>query len=142
MSPKVLVSTICCLCLGGPSPASAAAPVHRCVDATGQVAFSQFPCPPGQGGPVRIRPPGRGWLPLPAPGPRAGEDAVATDTAVPAEVERDGRRGEGSGCWKARRRLERIARRLRQGYRRAEGERLRRRRDDDEAYLARFCRDA
>jgi hypothetical protein len=42
-------------------------------------------------------------------------------------------------CWKKQRQLDEVNRRLRAGYTPVQGERLRQRRRDYEAYLRRFC---
>ncbi len=115
--------------------------VYRCFDDAGGVVFRQFACAAGEGERIRIEAGNRGWL----------RPEVRQTNAQTVRKKRDVReervnsprrlasRGNGDRCWKARRRVADVTRRLRQGYTRAEGERLRRRRERDQAYLERFC---
>ncbi len=117
----------------------AATQVYRCIDEVGQVVFSQFLCPRGGGDALRVRVPKIGWQ---KSTPRPSEPQKGATKGVPSASPGKGRKPAGSrkdGCWKAQRQLQQIARRLRKGYRRDVGERLRRQREDQEAYVSRFC---
>ncbi len=117
----------------------AAAPIYRCIDDSGRVLFSQFVCSRGQGERLRPEVPKVGWQ---AAVSRASAPAPVGDRGAerrPRERGQESSTRSRQGCWKARQRLKWIARQLREGYRRSEGERLRRQRIEREAYLSRFC---
>ena len=120
----------------------AAAPVYRCIDEAGQVEFSQFLCPRGAGDALRAKVPKIGWQ-MASPRPSVPQKPVPQRAvSSPQGGDRKAAASQTSrkdGCWKAQRQLQQIARRLRKGYRRDEGERLRRQREGQEAYVSRFC---
>lgn len=121
------------------SGSTAAAPVYRCIDEAGQVVFSQFLCPRGAGKAIRVTVPKIGWEEV-SPRPSvAHKDVTRRASSTPPGRDRKPARIRKDGCWKAQRQLQQIARRLRKGYRRDVGERLRRQREDQEAYVSRFC---
>ncbi len=110
--------------------------IYRCSLPDGGVEFRQGPCP-GDGGdllePVPQLFSGRQFV-WPRPRKRRLHDEEP--------LSRPGRRKRKSAdrCWKTRQKISRIEWKLRKGYRPAEGERLRQRRREYEAYLNRFCR--
>jgi len=114
--------------------------VFRCTSPSGAVEFRQTPCAPARKEQELTIEPGRtGWVP-PKPAEKAekrrdkrasGKARKPTaETADPAQVRR---------CWKKSRQLEEVNRQLRRGYKAAQGGKLRRRRNDYEDYLDRFC---
>ena len=117
-----------------------ASPAHgvglfRCVDADGQVTFSQTACSSGRVERVQVEVQNRGWIKQTSK-KRAKRPSRDREPAV---QEAQVNRAQRERCWRAEKRIDRIQQRLRQGYRRAEGERLRRERREQEEYLSRFC---
>jgi hypothetical protein len=118
---------------------SAGAQVYRCDDPSGFPRFQQVPCA-GDGEPVDLPPPAANWDAL-----RPGERAMLEQRRRPRPAGRpeprqvrDERASERS-CWQKRQRLEAVSAKLRRGYRAAEGERLRRRRDALSGFIRRYC---
>lgn len=117
----------------------AAAPVYRCIDEAGRVVFSQFLCPRGGGDALRVKVPKIGWQAASPQPSMPRKRATRRAASLPQGGNQKQVESRKDGCWKAQRQLQQIARRLRKGYRRDAGERLRRRREDQEAYVSRFC---
>ena len=125
------------------SPAQAQ-PLYRCVEGDRWV-FQQTRCAPGTGAEFKLSPENRIGSPL-----RPGERRYLKERL---EARRTGRSnigsiGPGQGearqssqrtCLSKSQALERVRRKLHQGYKPTEGERLRQRRDALETYLSRFC---
>ena len=137
-SPRVCAAMLLCL-----YPISVLAQgVYRCPQPGGGVLFQQFACE--QGEVIQVEPAVSGWIGL-----RAEERAGLEATRKPASSASAGRQqgsqtdwqsgDDGKDCRKRRDRLDKTQARLRRGYKASEGERLRRQRDEDRAWLRRFC---
>lgn len=117
--------------------------VYRCPQPDGSVAFQQTAC--HQGEVLDVEVPATGWSGL-RPEEKAQLNAepkpmVAAGKSPAAEGSQTDWQGKGDSktCWGKRQRLEKTRAKLRRGYKPAEGERLRRQRDEYEEYLRRFC---
>jgi hypothetical protein len=118
--------------------------LYRCAEGDHWV-FQQTRCAPGTGTVFELSPENRVGSPLRASERRyleerlkAGRERRSNIGSIgPAETR--ALPTSGKTCLGKLQALERVRRRLRQGYPPAEGERLRRRRDDLEQYLGRFC---
>lgn len=122
-----------------PGEALVATSVFRCVDAAGQIEFRQTQCDAGGGQRLQVETPKIGWLKskaLPTAPPLEAEQEILDEASVDSPV---GQVDE-QRCWQAQQRLQRIQWQLRKGYQRAQGERLRRQRREQQAFLGRFCR--
>jgi len=126
-------------CVVQVGPARAADPFYRCTEPDGTVVFSDTPC-------------GRNATAFEQPhAPRVGTRLVDPAAVFPREAPSDKRRRSGSksakrspeqqeyNCRKKERRLDTVNARLRHGYKRAEGERLRRQRVELEDYIDTYC---
>lgn len=114
--------------------------VFRCVDANGHTEFRQTQCETGSGRRLQVEVPRIGWLKPKtkrAPAPRSSAEQAAEQETADGSLPVAG--GERR-CWQAEQRLEAIQWRLRKGYRRAEGERLRQQRRQQQAFVSRFCK--
>ncbi len=122
---------------------ASASKVYRCPQADGGVLFQQTAC--SQGEVLRIESPAVGWSGLrPAEKAQLQKDRPPTADKARSAAARGSQtdwqgRGESKACWGRRQRLEKARAKLRRGYAPAEGERLRRQRDEHEDYLRRFC---
>jgi hypothetical protein len=127
------------LCLPSLTPAA----VYRCTGEDGVPGFQALPCA-GQGeAPLQlpplnalgdpIRPAERRWLQQ-----RSQQDRATQPRRRPADTKGE-RRRQAERCLRQRQRLEAAQAKLRRGYKPAQGERLRRRRDEHREYLRRFC---
>jgi hypothetical protein len=129
-----MIALCACLLL----PASAAGTqIYRCEEPSGQPRFQQTPCAAG-GGEVQLSPPAARWEAL-----RPGELQLLEQRSRPAPRRktvkpRDNRALERR-CWSKRKRLEAVSAKLRRGYKRAQGERLRRQRDNLGEFIRRYC---
>lgn len=117
------------------------AQVYRCDDGGGTPSYQQTPCAHG-GGAVELSPPAARWEGL-RPGERELLDRYRREDARPAR-RRAARRSRDDGpsersCGQKRQRLERVSAKLRRGYKPAQGERLRRRRDELYEFIRRYC---
>jgi len=124
-------------------PAYADSRVFKCTDASGQISFSQTGCERGLREPVQIDNPKVGWIDLQAAVAKLKAKAVKDKGKKPKRkrsASRSGDRAQKQRCWRARKKVARIARELKQGYRLARGEELRYQRTEQEEYLALFCR--
>lgn len=132
----------CCLLLCSLLSLPAAADsIYRCVDADGSVRYQQSRCAEGAGELLLLGPENRGLG-----GVRPTEEAWLHGREADRSMQPPSRpaasRSKGAStraCWKKRHALEGINRTLRRGYKPAQGESLRHRREDIEDYLARFC---
>lgn len=118
---------------------AAEAGVYRCDQPDGAVEFRLGPCAGDPGEPLEIRPqlfPGKQFggpqLRRKKASSRSGDESGDRRTRLARTAEKR--------CWRTRKNIEKIERRLRQGYSRSQGERLRERRRDYEDYLRVFCR--
>lgn len=134
---------VCTLLLFTLNPiAVSAQTVYRCPQPDGRIQFQQFACE--QGVSVRLAPSTSGWTGL-----RPEENAAlkkGRQSASSSDVDR--RRGsqtdwqsggDSVSCRQRRARLDKARSKLRKGYKASEGERLRRQRDEDRAWLNRHC---
>jgi hypothetical protein len=121
---------------GGGTAAGEPPEIYRCTAPDGAVEFRQYPCHERDASSrIDIDDSPTGWVP-PTPAPRPAPPAAPRFTK-PAMVEQDPALADR--CWKKQRQLDEVNRRLRAGYTPVQGERLRQRRRDYEAYLRRFC---
>ncbi|BAO43187.1 DUF4124 domain-containing protein [Thiolapillus brandeum] len=125
--------------------AAAAAEVYRCAQPDGGISFQQQACP-YQGQRIETGEAQSAWAPL-----RSGEKTLYQDyrkrdrqrLAHRHNVRvRDSRQQQADArvCLTKRQQLESVSAELRRGYKAGRGEKLRRRRDNYEEYLRRFCR--
>jgi hypothetical protein len=120
---------------------AAGAQVYRCSDPSGVPRFQSGPCADG-GEALQLGEPAARWEPL-----RPGERRLWEQTRrsemrrrAPATKPRAGpERASQRSCWQKRQRLDAVAAKLRRGYKPAQGERLRRRRDELQGFIARYC---
>jgi hypothetical protein len=116
--------------------------VYRCVGESGEVEFRQTTCLPSRREQEELTIDNRpsGWVPpqpAAAPAPRGSRGGKTSRSDRAAGEERA--RKLADRCWKKRRQLDDVNWRLRRGYKPGAGVKLRRRRDDYEAYIDRFC---
>ncbi|WP_456449107.1 hypothetical protein [Thiolapillus sp.] len=128
--------------LGG---AASATEVYRCVQPDGSIAFQQQACSQG-GQRIETGEAQAVWAPL-----RSGEKSLyqhyrkrdqqrlAHKHKARSRVSRQRQRDERV-CLAKRQKLDAVSAELRRGYKAGRGEKLRRRRDNYEEYLRRFCR--
>jgi hypothetical protein len=128
----LVVLTLCFIC-GSESLAGGATP-YRCV-IDGVVEFRQTACPQGGGDKIHIKDHSRGITPS-EPGLRFNEMTEKRVTQSSSRRKKEYR----ERCWKKRRQLERVERKLRAGYKASEYERLHQRQADYEDYIREFCR--
>ncbi len=121
--------------------AQAGVKMYRCQGEDGHIAFRQFACTSGSGERIVVESPKIGFkkpkAPKTNPVKREGERSAVTESPKAQALNSDARQRR---CWTARKKQERLQRQLRKGYRPAEGERLRSRRNEQDDYLRRFCR--
>jgi hypothetical protein len=141
MRKQIAMGLLTCALLSTAASALAQTRVYRCISRGGDTEFRQHPCPAdAREQELLVEHPDTGWV-APAPVP----------DATPRKGTRGGRKGpaRASGkkpaasdrCWRKRRQLADVNWQLRRGYKAGKGVKLRRRRDDYEAYLDRYCRD-
>lgn len=135
------------LFLGAAFPAATpvwAEAIYRCATDVGWV-FQHSRCAAGAGGRFELSPENRVGSPLRPSERRYVRERVEAGARGSPNLGSIGPRGHSTRtasertCLNKRQALERTRRRLRQGYPPAQGERLRRRRDDLDEYLRRFC---
>ena len=127
----------------GDKPVYAESRVFKCTGDSGQISFSQTGCKRGISEPVLIDNPEVGWINLQTVVSNLKAKADRKRSKRPQRkrsVSRSGDRAQKQRCWRARKKVARIARELKQGYRLARGEELRYQRTEQEEYLALFCR--
>ncbi len=118
--------------------------IYRCVEGDGWV-FQHTPCAPGAGAEFTLSPENRVGSPLRPSERRYVEDRVKEVRRTRSNIRSIGGdegaapRGSAKTCLHKAQALERVRRKLRQGYRPSRGESLRQRRDDLDEYLRRFC---
>lgn len=118
---------------------SQGAQIYRCADPSGYPRFQQTPCA-GDGEAVHLSPPAARWEAL-----RPGERAMLKETGKPRPKPRTRPAAQGRKqasertCWQKAQRLDAVSAKLRRGYKPAQGERLRRRRNELAGFIRRFC---
>ena len=117
--------------------------VFKCTSASGQISFSQTGCERGIRESLLIENPEVGWIDLKAVVSKFKKKPAAAEVKSPKRKRsgsKAGGRAQQQRCWRARKKVARIARELKQGYRLARGEELRYQRTEQEEYLALFCK--
>ena len=123
----------CCLLVAQPLSALGAS-LYRC-DANGVPEFRQTPCREGVEERVQVIEASGGISPSrPALQLKKRPQKPTRQSRKPAETSNDRR------CWKKRRQLERVERKLRSGYKASQYQPLHDRQREYEEYLRRFCR--
>jgi hypothetical protein len=116
--------------------------LYRCVAPDGKVEFRQTVCA-GDAGQEEVRVKDRmtGWEP---PKPKLEESEKDSERSSRSEgnskkddADRDRQEKQ---CWKKRQQLDEVNWKLRHGYKPAAGVKLRRRREEYEDYIRRFCK--
>lgn len=116
--------------------------IYRCQPPGGTPTFQQVPCS-GDGALVELPEPAARWEPL-----RPGEQSLLDQhearqqrrqRAPKSSRRQPARAASDRACWEKRRRLDAVAAKLRRGYKPAQGERLRRRRDNLGDFVNRYC---
>jgi hypothetical protein len=114
--------------------------VYRCTNHAGETEFRQTACSlTAREEELTIEDRRTGWVPpRPAaePAPSRGRQGPR-HSGPPKQQASESKQDER--CWKKRRQLEEVSWRLRRGYKPGAGDTLRRRRDNYEAYIDRFC---
>ncbi len=121
-----------------------AAQIYRCQQADGSISYQQQACS-GTGEQVETGDAQTAWAGL-RPGEKAlyeGYRRRDRERLARRKAARKVARGKSSAdvrvCFAKRQKLDDVNARLRRGYKAGQGEKLRRRRDNYEAYLRRFC---
>ena len=112
--------------------------IYRCQYEDGPIEFRQSPCEKGSGEEIEVEIKNTSWV-----APKRG-----LFNTVPVKKKNVKRRSKRSvataanekSCWRAEKGIERISRKMRQGYRPAQGEKWRQRRRELEEYVYKFCR--
>jgi len=122
-------------------PVQAGVKMYRCQGENGQIAFRQFACASSSGDRIEVESPKIGFKKPKTPKTnrvkQEGEQDAVSESPTTQVLNSDARQRR---CWKARKMQDRLQRQLRKGYRPAEGEGLRSRRNEQDEYLRRFCR--
>lgn len=113
----------------------------RCTLADGGVEYRNPPCPDGNGKAVEIQRMSVGSFKYPGRHARKSKTGSRSRKPVKRKVAKAKKKRLASdkSCWRKRRRLEAVEKRLRRGYKASESVTLRDRRDEYEAYIRRFC---
>jgi len=120
----------------------AAGSLVRCTLADGGVEYRNPPCPDATNGrTVEIQPMSVGSFKYRGRHARPTESVLKRWKAAKRKVAKAKKKKLASdkSCWRKRRQLEAVEKRLRRGYRASESVRLRDRRDGYEDYIRRFC---
>jgi hypothetical protein len=117
--------------------AAQATSVYRCVGEDGVPRFQQHACP-GAGESMELAEPAATWDAL-RPGERRLLKQYRRAERVPRSKRVPRTRVSDRGCWKKRRRLKQLSTQLRRGYTASQGQRLRDRQVELQAYLRRYC---
>ena len=128
-----------------PLAMSAAEQVFRCVEPDGHVSFQFGECS-GSGQSITVYPAVEsGWTSLRPAEKQLLKTYRARDLArnkrrkQAASRQTEKKDAESPACWKKRKSLEKVAAKLRRGYKASEGEGLRRKRDNYQEYIKKFC---
>ncbi|MCU7796891.1 MAG: thioredoxin [Candidatus Thiodiazotropha sp. (ex Myrtea spinifera)] len=108
--------------------------LYRCV-IDGATEFRQTACAEGDESRIRVTDHSRGMTPS-VPGLRLKKVSEKTDN----KAKKKNKRAIDERCWKKRRQLEKVERRLRAGYKPSQYERLHQRQETYESYIRKFCR--
>ncbi|MET0102060.1 MAG: DUF4124 domain-containing protein [Sedimenticola sp.] len=121
--------------------AASADTVYRCHDEQGGVIFQQLPCSGGLSEPVEITPQVVDWVGSREDG-RGGKASLEPRKRQSRKRPKRARSKVASEkeCFRNRQKLEQVQWKLRKGYRPAEGEKLKQRRRQLEAFDSRYCR--
>ena len=117
-------------------PAFTDSTIYRCTTGDLSIEYRSSPCDSGISEKIEIQTRPTGWI------------KPDTPTSVPSKNKKRPKKTKSlveattvdRACWRAKQRVEQIQWELRKGYKPAKGERLRRRRREQEAYLREFCR--
>lgn len=132
-----------CLALYLALPSFSFADIYRCNGSAGEMVFQTTRCPKANSEPLTLRP-----LNVLGEGLRPGERALLIDQsrhdrkrsrAKPRKNTELARRRLAERCLAKRQKLAAIGARLRRGYKAAQGERLRRKRNEYAEYVRQFC---
>lgn len=118
--------------------------VFKCTAASGQITFSQTGCERGISESLTIDNPEVGWINLKTVVSKFKAKSARPSDKRPKRKRPDSRKGDRAQkrrCWNARKKVARIGRELKQGYKPARGEELRYQRTEQEEYLALFCKE-
>jgi len=124
-------------------PAYPESRVFKCTSAAGQISFSQTGCERGIRESLTIENPEVGWINLKKEVSKLKAKSARYMDERPKRKRlssRKGGRAQKQRCWKARKKVARIGRELKQGYELARGEALRYQRSEQQEYLALFCK--
>ncbi|OOZ37126.1 hypothetical protein [Solemya velesiana gill symbiont] len=112
--------------------------VYRCQSGEWGVVFQQSPCADSSVEPIELNPQVVDWIESPETGQSTEKEGSARKRTRPKA--RPGKRtATEQQCWRNRQKLERIQWKLRKGYKPAEGERLKQKCQELEAYARKFC---
>ena len=117
--------------------------VFKCTSATGQISFSQTGCEIGIREPLVINNPDVGWINLKPVLSKIKAKSDKGEKKSPKRKVSGSRSGKGAQqqkCWRVRKKVARIERELKRGYKLGRGEDLRYQRTEQEEYLALFCK--
>jgi hypothetical protein len=108
--------------------------LYRC-NHNGEVEFRQTPCPEGEQTLTEVTEQSRGMTPV--------EPALRLQKRSPRKgaKSKPSKRDNTERCWKTERRLEKVERRLRGGYKASQYDALHEKQEEYSAYLKRFCND-
>lgn len=123
-------------------PAYPESRVFKCTSATGQISFSQTGCEHGIRESLVVDNPEVGWINLKTVVSKLKAKSVKNADKRLKRKRPDSRKGERAQkqrCWRSRRKVARIGRELKQGYKLSRGEELRYQLIEQEEYLALFC---
>ncbi|MBL3526707.1 MAG: thioredoxin [gamma proteobacterium endosymbiont of Lamellibrachia anaximandri] len=114
--------------------------VYRCQLPEGDVTFQQIPCVSGEQQQIRIVNRSAGLSPVePALRLQRTKQKKASKRRSKATKTRR-KRSEEKRCWAKRKKLEKVEKRLRAGYKASQSDKLHRQQADYEDYLKQFCR--
>jgi hypothetical protein len=124
------------LLLGSSSGLPAGVEVYRCT-LNGETEFRQTPCPEGEQQLTEVVQQSSGMTPV-QPALRLQRKAPAKKK-TPKIIEKSETRGDRERCWKFHKKLDRVERRLRAGYKASQYQQLHDRQQEYEDYLRLFC---
>ncbi|MCB1751359.1 MAG: DUF4124 domain-containing protein [Gammaproteobacteria bacterium] len=140
----ILFGLILMLVVPGAAPVYAESRVYKCTGASGQVTFTQTGCKRGIGESMVVDNPEVGWINLQTVLSKFKAKSAKTIPKRPKRRRADtskSERAQQQRCWRARKKVARIGRELKRGYKLSRGEELRYQRTEQEEYLALFCRE-
>lgn len=132
-----------CMALYFALPGFSSADIFRCQRPSGEVVFQSTPCPEAEGGRLSLKPLNVLGEPL-----RPGERALLVDRTrrdrgksrtKPRKTAEVAQRRLAERCLSKRQKMAAVGAKLRRGYKPAQGERLRRKRNEYAEYVRRFC---